>query len=410
MRGNFFYYVNLFYATRYPERKLTFYNCGISGEDTDEILERMESDILIHRPTWCALLINDLSLSLYGKERQNEPGIREKQIESLNSHFRNVDSIVQKLLQANSKVILQTHPIYDQTASLPSENAYGANDDLKVCAEYFKRLAAKYKLPIVDYWTILNEDNKKIQLTDSTKSIISRDRLHPGKLGYFVMAYQFLNSPSILKKVSHLTVDAKRNKISQQFNCTIGNLKATNKSLSFTYLGKSLPFPSPDGLNIDSLHPFTKELNTEIVQVKGLATGNYRLVIDTNVTGIYSNKELEKGINIPQNENTPQYQQASLVLNLFNDYWKTERVLRTIKYVEYQHRLNRLKNKDDMAEVKKKFAKTLEKNKSGENYVFFKNVFGTYLTNKPQEKELESKLESLQTSIYQINTPCRTYL
>jgi hypothetical protein len=165
-----------------------------------------------------------------------------------------------------------------------------------------------------------------------------------------------------------------------------------------------LPFPTPEGVNVDSLHPFTNELNADIVQVKGLAPGNYKLVIDTNVSGIYSNKDFKKGINMSYSRTTPQYLQSVEVLNLFLEYWKAERTLRIMKYVEYSH-LSKVKNKDDLVKVKKVFDAILERSKASDNFGFFGRVFETYLTDKPKEKELESKLESLLNQIQQINKP-----
>ncbi|MEO6133663.1 MAG: hypothetical protein ABIP35_00835, partial [Ginsengibacter sp.] len=246
--------------------------------------------------------------------------------------------------------------------------------------------------------------NQLIQKKDSSHSIIGPDRMHVSKPGYFVMANQFLNSPDIHKKVSNLSIDAEKKKLISQDNCKVENIRATSSSLSFTYLGKSLPFPSPEGINVDSLQAFTDNMNADIIQIKGLKSGAYQLLIDTTIVGLFSNKDFENGINLSKYQKTPQYQQASSILKLFDEYWKTERTLRVMKYVEYSH-LASVINKDDMEEVKKVFDSILEKSKTSPNFGFFGNVFKTYLSNKPQEKELVSKLESLHDSIYQINTP-----
>ncbi|MGH2646707.1 MAG: GDSL-type esterase/lipase family protein [Ginsengibacter sp.] len=406
MNGANMHYVNLSYATRYPDRKVSFINCGISGDVTDEILRRMESDILINHPTWAVLMLeeNDLKPSLYYKERLNEPGIMEKRQKALGNWFKNADSIVQILLKANVKVILETPTIYDQTANLPAKNAYGLNDSLKKCMIYLKRVADKYKLPLVDCWTILYNVNKRIQRKDLTQTIIGHDRVHVSKLGYFSMAYQFLKTLPGMKEVSHIIIDAKLNKLKQQLNCSIPDLKSNARDVSFTYISRSLPFPTPDGLNTDSLFSFTDELNAEIVQIKGLAPGNYQLLIDSVIVGVFSNKIFAKGINLSKMNNTPQYQQAMQVLSLFNDYWDIERTLRIMKYVEFSH-LRSIQNKDDMEWVKKAFDEIMERSRTDDNYSFFKNVFKIYLDNKPQEKALMSKLESLLTAIQHINTP-----
>ncbi len=75
-----------------------------------------------------------------------------------------------------------------------------------------------------------------------------------------------------------------------------------------------------------------------------------------------------------------------------------------MKYFEYSH-LAKVVNKNNMEEVKIVFDSILENPKTSPNFGFFGRVFETYLSNKLHQKELEAKLESLQTSIYQINTP-----
>ena len=406
MNGANMHYVNLFYATRYPDKKVTFINCGISGDDTRSILLRMKSDILSNQPNWAVLQIeeNDLNPSLYYKERLQETGIMEKRQMALDRWFKNTDSIVQILLQANVKVILQTPTIYDQTVNVSSKNAFGLNDSLKKCMLFLKQLGLKYKLPVVDCWTILLEVNKKIQNNDPAKTIIGPDRVHVSKPGHFVMAYEFLKTLPVQRQVSHIIINAKQNKPDQQLNCSVSQLKSNSHEISFSYLSNSLPFPSPEGLNTDSLFSFTEELNSELLQIKGLASGNYKLLIDTVTVGIFSDDSFLKGINLSRIKITPQYLQANQVLNLFNNYWGIERTLRIMKYTELSH-LSHLKNIEDMSEVKKTVDKILEESKESDNYNFFKNVLTIYLENKPREKTLKLKSESLLTAIQDINSP-----
>lgn len=412
MNGGNYHYINLFYATRYPDRNITFLNCGISGDWTDNILARIHSDVFVVKPTWAVLMLeeNDLRPSLYMKDRQNEAGIQEKKQERIESWCRNADSIVRLLMQAKVKVILQTPTIYDQTGQLPSENAYGVNDALKKCVEFLKQLSGKYQLPLVDCWTVMNEDNRIIQKKDPTKSIIGNDRVHVSKLGFFVMAHTFLNNQDIEKKVSYVKVNVKKNSTLLAENCIISNLQAGTNDVSFEYLSRSLPFPSPDGLNPDSLHPFTSELNKEVLQIKGLKRGNYNLLIDSSFIGTYSNKDLSKGINLSLNTATPQSKQSQKVLDQFYEYWKTERQLRLLKYVEYQHFEGATVMVADMDLVKAKFDSILNENKTSENYNFFKKVFAEYLSDKVNEKDMEQKHAALFQSIYKLNKPVKHFI
>jgi hypothetical protein len=49
--GQYHEFLQLFYATRYPELTLSFHNCGISGDNAAGMIERFEEDVMKHKPT-----------------------------------------------------------------------------------------------------------------------------------------------------------------------------------------------------------------------------------------------------------------------------------------------------------------------------------------------------------------------
>lgn len=407
-KGGNFHYINLFYATRYPNMKLTFLNGGIGGDITNGIIDRMDEDILSQKPTWVVMMLeeNDLQPGLYYKSRQDEPGIAQKRHEWLRNWMKNADSIIRILKNANVKIILETPTIYDQTAQLPAENGFGVNDSLQKCAAHLKQLAIKYDLPLVDCWTILKKVNAVVQKKDPTKSIIGEDRVHVSPMGYFVMAYQFLKSIPVKQIVSSVSIDAVSNKLLTQNNCTVTDIEGTSSHLSFSQISNSLPFPSPEGVTVDSFFSFSSELNSEWLQVKGLNAGKYILSIDQKIVGVFSNKDLKNGINLSLIKNIPQYLQAANVLTLFNEYWDLESTLRRLKFIEYNY-VNEFKSKETMEDIQKSFDTILEKYKQSDSYNYLKNQFSTYMSNKPKEKEMILKSNSLLQSIYQNCIPKR---
>jgi len=413
MNGRYHNYIELYYATRFPDRKIEFFNCGISGDDSGGMLERMESDILIHHPTIAVLMVgmNDVRRSLYSKERSAEPDIKVKQQNALNIYFRNVDSIVRILVNANLKVILQTPSIYDQTAELKTPANVGVNDALGKCAVFLKTLAVKYKLPVVDYWTAMSDINSNIQKKAPSATIVGNDRVHPDVQGHFVMANEFLKTQQAPGFVSAMQIDAKRQKLRKAEQFAVSDIKKNASGISFSGLESSLPYPMlTKDFNADSLISFTSEFNKEILQVQSLKKGNYELRIDGIVVGKYSAGELKKGINIATITTTPQYQQSENVLNLLNEYWGYVRKLRQVKYVEYQLMDEKMRqtpltkeNGKELIEERMEQFKNQEK-----NYVdFYQRNFNEYLVNKPMESELLIKAEEAFTKIYQINQPVK---
>ncbi|PWJ57745.1 lysophospholipase L1-like esterase [Dyadobacter jejuensis] len=406
----FYNYINLFYATRYPERKVKFVNCGISGDVTQGILNRMDSDILVHNPSWSVLMIgmNDVSRSLYAKSRQNEPGIKEKQAQALDKYRKNLELVVARLLENGRKVIIENPTIYDQTGDLPTENFFGVNEALRKCADYGEELAKKYQLPTVDYWTTLLEVNKKVQEKDKTATIIGNDRVHPGSPGHLIMAYEFLKSTGASPYVSKMVVHkkaAKRN--SNSLNCTIENVAYSKNGLQFEAKEEALPFPvGQDALAALSLVPFTDRLNQEILQVEDLATGEYDLLIDQVLVGTYPSQELKKGVNLALENKTPQYQRAAKIRDLYAEYRRNQLKYRNIVSIEIHHLTDSLKTAP-MDQREAALTKRLnDKYEEGTGtYQYHKSQYKSYLENKLNESTIKAALTDLVTEVYASNKP-----
>ncbi|MEI8274291.1 MAG: hypothetical protein WCG08_16890, partial [Paludibacter sp.] len=49
--GLYHLYIQSYYQTRFPERNIEFYNCGVGGDITTNVLDRMDYDILSHNLT-----------------------------------------------------------------------------------------------------------------------------------------------------------------------------------------------------------------------------------------------------------------------------------------------------------------------------------------------------------------------
>ena len=65
--GQFHEFLQLFYATRYPNIALTFFNCGISGDNAEGMSYRFKDDVLMHNPSHVFFMtgMNDVIRTLY---------------------------------------------------------------------------------------------------------------------------------------------------------------------------------------------------------------------------------------------------------------------------------------------------------------------------------------------------------
>ncbi len=335
--GQFCNFISLYYAARFPNENVRFFNCGISGNSATGVIRRMEYDILVHQPTWSVVMLgmNDVNRGLYAPNSDTIQGIKEKRQAALDNYKGKLEFIIQTLLKHNSKVILQKPTIYDQTGALKSVNHVGVNDALGMCCKYIDELAVKYGLPVVDYWTILNKVNQVIQKDDPAVTIIGPDRIHPRVPGHFVMAYQFLRSTLAPGPLSRIEVNARSLKMNAD-NCEIRDFQKKKGRFLFLCRQNSIPFPVKDEARPALAYiPFTNEYDQQLLQVQGARKGNYDLLIDNVSVGRFTSDELAKGINLALLKQSPQYKQSEDLLSLFDQYLKTEREIRSLRLVEF---------------------------------------------------------------------------
>ena len=401
--AEFYHDILLFHLTRFPKQSLSFFNCGISGNETQDIINRLDSDIIIHNPTSVVIMIgmNDVKRDLYGQNPTTNADTLRLREAAIALYKINLEKIIKVFLSKNIKVILQKPSIYDQTAILPKANNLGVNDALKACADFVDKLGKKYKLPTVDYWTIMTQINQKMQKTNPSATLIGSDRVHPGSVGHLVMAYQFLKTEKAPRLVSKIVIT--RNK-TKGVNCEITSASIESNKITFTAKEGSLPFPIVKAqAEALALIPFVDELNVELLQVLGLVDGNYTLKIDGELIGAFTNKQLKAGINLSTETTTPQYNQAMKVRDVL---WELRAVVaksRTLKLIECNTDFQRCPNKTDLSIVEVYMDSVFSTMKYKNPY--FKGQLKNYLIYKPQEKELENSANTLREKAQQLVQP-----
>lgn len=403
MAGEFVHYIRSYYATKYPDRKINFINCGISGDVTGGILARMQPDIMVHKPEYAVIMIgmNDVNRPLYAAKFNGIDSIEKKKKEALETYNRNLLEIVRYFVQNKIEVILQKPSIFDQTAKIPKENLFGVNDALKACADYMQTLADKFQLRTVDYWTLMTEINQKMQAKDSSFTIVGKDRVHPASPGHFTMAYEFLRSTAGKTINPPIALDFKTKKAilkssvsERDVEFTKPGLKIWHKPVSLPYVVATAAAPALD------LVPFTGDFNTEMLIVKSLPKGNYRIIINDSSAGDFSSDQLAKGINLAT-LNTAASRQAQQVIDHCLKMKAVESDLRQLRHMEYRT-LYKLPNGNitdsGIAILQRKLADTAtQKNE--------RPPAERYLKNKPREAALYKQWEVMLEKLYEINKP-----
>jgi lysophospholipase L1-like esterase len=401
--GEFHHNILLYHLTRYPNENVSFFNCGISGDVTGGILNRMDDDVLVHQPTHIVLMIgmNDVKRSLYGEYVTTNTDTLAQRQNAITAYKTNLEKIINIFLSKKLVVILQKPTIYEQTAKLPTKNNLGVNDALKVCADFVGELANKYQLQVVDYWTIMNNLNKRLQEKDSAATLTSNDRVHPQSTGHFVMAYQFLKTMLSPQFVSKIWLSYKM-KTDSANNCRITNVKKKKRSISFSVLENALPFPvSPQYKEALDLVSFQTQLNQQLLKIDDLSEGRYTLFIDDSSIANFTAKELKEGIDLSLFKNTPQYLQAVTVRSVLIELWKIESYLRNIKFIEYHSDFKKCNDKTSIDAIKQ----CLEPVFKSKNTDFYLTQLNKYIANKPQENKYFQTSDELRKKAFLLAQP-----
>jgi lysophospholipase L1-like esterase len=405
--GKYQAFVYLFYVTRFPDREIKMYNCGISGDSAGGACRRFEWDILPHRPTAATVLLgmNDVGRTRYGRDKTDAKSKQARQ-NAIQAYARNMTQLAEKLQQAKVRTTFLTPTIYEQNADTGTENLYGCNDGLEDCGREAARIAKQYGFSAVDMHAAMNAINEREQRRDPKFTLVGRDRVHPGEVGHLVMAYILLTAQRVPKYVAKMDVAASGT-IREAVNCRISNVQASRASVAFDCLAGALPYPvSRKGADALRLVPFTEELNQEILKVDGLAPGTYELRIDGQPVGDYDAGALAAGVNLATNAKTPQYQQAEQVAALnTNRHTLESGRLRTFAAVRHGTFSHSNVDPGDFAAVKELFTQRLEKMKNSPYYDYNKFMYANYLKYKPRERETIAEVEQAMPAMYQAARP-----
>jgi len=328
----------LFYATRFPQMRLTTWNCGLAGDSAAGAVRRYAWDIAPRKPTVATIMLgmNDVGRSLYAEDKSG-PQVEARRRQAIGSNTNNMGKLVGLLAQDGARIILITPSLFDQTGNQKTERLFGVNDALKACGEAARNLAHQHKQGFVDFNGPMEDMNKTGQGRDPNFTIVGNDRVHPGPVGHLVMAYLFLRAQGMSPTVAHMEIDAARRTIVVQDNCEISALSMTNGTLSFACLENALPFPT-DTTNQEALRlvPFMAELNRETLKVSGLPDGQHQVWIDGKLVLETTAAALRDGVNMAAVKETPQYQQAQNVHRLVTQRAEIEsRKLRIFAQVEH---------------------------------------------------------------------------
>lgn len=407
--GHYHSFIWLYYMTRFPNSPVTIMNAGIGGDSAWDIKKRLEEDVFSKNPTYMTMTfgMNDVGYHDFWKENAQELAQRQ-----IRKSFESFQAIELRMLKASgvTKVMIGGSP-YDETSKVENTVFPTKNDALLKVNDFQHASAEKNGWGFVDLNRPMLEINQREQQKDPLFALCGVDRIHPDNDGHLVMAYLFLKAQGLAgEKVAEVALDAQKLKVETADNCKISALKKKGEGLEFNYLSNALPFPidsvsrgweskksQRDGLR---LIPFMKEFNQEILQIKNLRNGLYELQMDDQFIAKVSASDLQRGINLAELTNTPQYQQATKIMLLNEERFEIEKRLRDYAWMEFSF----LQEKGLLFADNQVSIDTIRANWQN---IFVRGNFGVY--EKAQYPEIrqtwQKQMDEFVKLIYTINRP-----
>ncbi|MEI6809513.1 MAG: SGNH/GDSL hydrolase family protein, partial [bacterium] len=232
--GDWTRFICLYYATRFPEDRFEFFNCGIGGDTAPGAVSRFDWDIAPRKPTFATIMfgVND---SWWEYNKHFQP----------NDYIEAIKSLVEQLRKLNCRVLLITPPPYDATVQSAAP-VDASRQFLPRYVRQLRELARREDIPLLDFYGPMSDMNVKMQAKEPAFSLLSKDRVHPVEAGHFVMAYLLLKQQQVPALVSETVLNAVRKKVLRIQNAEIKDLDLSPDHASFALLEKALPYPVQD--------------------------------------------------------------------------------------------------------------------------------------------------------------------
>lgn len=198
--------VELFYAVRFPERAITFRNCGVGGDRASAVIGaatfRLDVDVFSHRPSVVTVMLgmNDVERKLYDPRLPGDVDLEVRRKAALETYLLSMRSLVKRIQSARARVVLISPSVYEETASMDTPPVLrGVNGALAKCSEMLQGLARELDVPFVDVHGEMNALNLREQSRNPAFSITGagqswNDRVHPGPAGHYLIARALLRA------------------------------------------------------------------------------------------------------------------------------------------------------------------------------------------------------------------------
>jgi len=153
--GDYVHMIRLFYATRFPDRPVRIYNCGIGGARAETSWPRIDAACLDLKPT----------MGVINLGMNDAPGRPTRSF--LGRYQDNMTRIMNRVAEDPQRKLTVIVPSpYDQTTKLEAAILAGKNDRIRAFGEWLVKQGRERKAPVIDFNTPMLRINAERQSAD----------------------------------------------------------------------------------------------------------------------------------------------------------------------------------------------------------------------------------------------------
>jgi len=316
-------YLENFFITRYPDRRIHFHNAGVSGDKAGDALARFEHDVAALKPDYVTILLG-----------MNDGQYEDFNAETFETYRNGMTEIVSRIKELGATPIILSPTMFDHHIVETRIDDEDWRFRTREFSPYYNALLAFYggwaleeagrqDVPFVNLWGPLNEHTIEQRRLDPDFSLVY-DAIHPQASGQMVMAFETLFQLGVEQSSKGAVSINRRGDRWISRSAKDIQVNEDGTEMTFTSLANSLPWVIPAaessmdlkwGLPSDGRlgYKITKaghKLSADRLKVVGLEPGNYEVAIDGQVIGTWNHVTLGTKIEIQENDKTPQFQQA----------------------------------------------------------------------------------------------------
>jgi lysophospholipase L1-like esterase len=238
-------YVEDFFFTRYPDRKIQFHNSGVSGDRAINALDRFDADVAEFHPKVVTVLLG-----------MNDGAYEDFDASNFEAYSRDMTILLDQIGKTGATPIVMSPTMFDHhQLALQMENpdyrfrtrsfSPQYNSLLAYYGGWLRERAGERQLSFVDQWAPMNQ-HTFAERRDEPDFTLVPDAIHPAPAGHFLMAFELLSQVNPDRKsVSSISIVPGGK--GWRGGADVSELVVSDgkDKVTFTHLARSLPWVVP---------------------------------------------------------------------------------------------------------------------------------------------------------------------